>query len=62
MNIIYYREIIISFKAEALARKGNKSSEADSFRNIKVKHYTLLKMAMWAEACSVEQRKLNVRH
>jgi hypothetical protein len=26
--------------------KGNKSSEADSFRNIKVKHHTHLKMAM----------------
>jgi hypothetical protein len=28
------------------ARKGNKSSEADSLRNIKVKHHTHLKMAM----------------
>jgi hypothetical protein len=28
------------------ARKGNKNSEADSFRNIKVKHHTHLKMAM----------------
>jgi hypothetical protein len=26
--------------------KGNKSSEADSFRNIKMKHHTHLKMAM----------------
>jgi hypothetical protein len=26
--------------------KGNRSSEADSFRNIKVKHHTHLKMAM----------------
>jgi hypothetical protein len=41
--------------------KGNKSSEADSFRNIKVKHHTHLKMAMYAETCSVEQRQLNVR-
>jgi hypothetical protein len=28
------------------ARKGNKSSEADSFRNIKAKHHTHLKMVM----------------
>jgi hypothetical protein len=27
-------------------RKGNKNSEADSFRNIQVKHHTHLKMAM----------------
>jgi hypothetical protein len=38
--------------------KGNKSSEEDSFRNIKVKHHTHLKMA---ETCSVEQLQLNVR-
>jgi hypothetical protein len=49
-----------SFIVDGRARKGNKSSEADSFRNIKVKH-THLKMAMYAETCSVEQRQLNVR-
>jgi hypothetical protein len=41
--------------------KGNKSSEVDSFKNIKVKYQTHLKMAMKAETCSVEQRQLNVR-
>jgi hypothetical protein len=41
--------------------KATKSSEADSFRNIKVKHHTHLKMAMEAETCSVEQRQRNVR-
>jgi hypothetical protein len=33
-------------KTQMNARKGNKRSEADSFRNIRVKHHTHLKMAM----------------
>jgi hypothetical protein len=37
------------------AKKAEKSSEAESFKHMKIKYTTHLKMAMWAETCSERQ-------
>jgi hypothetical protein len=42
--IIIYATFLFCYSIHA--RKGNKNSEADSFRNIKVKHNAHLKMEM----------------